>query len=289
MVSVLLTAYIGVLKKHKICAGVFALIFGFIEVIFFLSCCSKFFHGGYVAILIALLIFLVMLIWHLGTQVERMQSTRLKLSDYIPKLDNLRHDKHVPKTASNIVFLTASKYKNYIEQDILYSILDKKVKRAEAYWFVNIHTTTQPFGGKYSVETFGTDFIYRVTIHLGFKEDQRLNVFMTQIFNDLLTSAELKPQKPKHTIYSEASRKRLKRYYPINLGSVVYCLIHKTLIPESDLSDIQKWAVSWKYRIRTYAGSPARWYGLENSSLLIESVPLFLDKKNLDEPLKRIK
>lgn len=288
MVTILLIAYIGVLHKHKFLAILFALVFGFIEIVFFVSCAAKFVKGGYVAIFIALIIFLIMNCWNTGTRVERMQISRLKLTDYIPKLEKLKNDKYINKTADNIVFLTHSRYKNFLEYDILYSILDKQPKKANAYYFVNITLTSKPYGGTYSIENFGTNFIFRVTIRLGFKEDQRLNVFMNQIFNDLLTTGELIPQVPVHSVLSKATQHKLKKYMPINLGSVKYCLIHKTLIPESDLTNFQKWAVEWKYRIRSYAGSPARWYGLENSSLIIEHVPLFISNKKLDTPLKRV-
>ena len=61
MVTVLLTAYIAEVKGKKVLAIIFALVFGFIEIVFFLSCIGKFFHGGYFAILIASLILIVMI------------------------------------------------------------------------------------------------------------------------------------------------------------------------------------------------------------------------------------
>ena len=244
MVTILLTAYLFVEKRKRILALLFALVFGAIETVFFISCAGKFLHGGYVAIIIAVLILVVMVSWERGTKVERRQSKRLKLSDYTDKLITLKNDDAIPITADNLVFLTHSKNKDYIERDILYSILDKQPKRAKAYWFVHFHVTTKPFGGNYSVENFGTDSVFRITIRLGYKEDQRLNVFMTQIFNDLLISGELPLQVATHTIYSEEQKKTLKKLGPVNIGSVKYCMIRKTLIPESDLSDLDKFAVS---------------------------------------------
>lgn len=182
----------------------------------------------------------------------------MKIVNYIEKLRVLKNDEGVPTTADNLVFLTHSKNKEYLERDILYSILDKQPKRAKAYWFVHFHVTQKPFGGNYSVESFGTDFIYRITIRLGYKEDQRLNVFMTQIFNDLLQSEELPLQVATHTIYSEEQKKNLKKLGPVNIGSVKYVMIRKALIPESDLTNLDKFAVSSKYKIRAYAGSPER-------------------------------
>ena len=133
MVTILLTAYIFVEKKKPFLAILFALVFGFIEVVFFVSCAGKFLHGGYVAIIIAVLILVVMVSWERGTKVERKQSKTLKLKDYTSKLLTLKNDEAIPTTADNLVFLTHSKNKDYIERDILYSILDKQPKRAKAY------------------------------------------------------------------------------------------------------------------------------------------------------------
>ena len=169
----------------------------------------------------------------------------------------------------------------------MFSILDKDPKKVKVYWFVHFHVTSKPFGGTYSVEKFDTDFVYKVNIRLGYKEEQRLSTFMLQIFNDLLSSDELTPQVARHTTYTDEERKYLKIIRPVNIGSVKYCMIRKMLIPESNLTTLDKYAVSGKYRIRSIAGSPERWYGLETSSVIIEYVPLFIESKPVSTPLKR--
>lgn len=286
MVTVLLTVYIGRLKNHKFWALVFAVIFGFIEMVFFISCAGKFLHGGFVAILIAVLILLIMISWERGTKVERRQGKTLKLPNYIEKLDALRNDQAIPSLTDNLIFLTHSRNKDYVERDVLYSILERQPKRAKAYWFVHFHVTEKPFGGNYSVESFGTNFVFRVTIRLGYKEEQRLNVFMSQIFSDLLKTGEIEPQISKHTIYTEEDKQKNK-VWPGNAGRIKYCMVRKSLIPETDLSNFDKLAVFWKYNIRSVAGSPERWYGLENSFVIIEYVPFFIESKPLSKPLTR--
>ena len=286
-VTILLTAYLWYEKKKRFLAIIFALVYTFIEMVFFVSCIGKFFHGGFVAIIIAFLIFAVMVCWDRGTAVEASQRKVLDIRNYLGKLEHLKNDNSIPLTASNLVFLTSCNNKNKIERDIMFSILDKHPKKAKVYWFVHFHVTSKPFGGSYSVEKFGTDFVYKVNIRLGYKEDQRLSTFMLQIFNDLLTANELKPQVARHTIYTDEERRYLKTIRPVNIGSVKYCMIRKTLIPESDLSTLDKYAVSGKYRIRSIAGSSERLYGLETSSVIIEYVPLFIESKPVSTPLKR--
>ena len=56
---------------------------------------------------------------------------------------------------------------------------------------------------------------------------------------------------------------------------------------EGDLSAIDNVLIHTKYGIRRLAGSPARWFGLETSTLIIEYVPLFISKRREQEKLNR--
>ena len=75
-----------------------------------------------------------------------------------------------------------------LDRDILYSILDKRPKRAKAYWFINIQVTDKPYTREYMVEDFGTDFIFKIQLHLGFKVLKRVNVYLRQIVEELIES-----------------------------------------------------------------------------------------------------
>lgn len=288
-VTVLLTSYLYTNRKKKVFAICFAMLFIIIESVFFVSCASKFIHGGYFAILIACLILFVMVVWYNGTKVENSQRTKLKIDDYIEKLQDLKDDESIPYTADNIVYLCHQKRIHYVDRDIIYSIFQKKLKRAKAYWFVDFRVLSEPFGGNYSVENFGTNYVFKVIIRLGYKEDQLLNVYMNQIFNDLLHTGELLPQKSRHTMYTEEQIKHFKKFAPVNLGNVSYCIIRKNLMPNTALPPFQKSAVVWKYRIRNAAGSPESWYGLQSSSSIIEYVPFFIKYKPVKSPLPRKK
>ena len=83
MTTILLTVYLAKVRQMKALAvGVFT-VFTALELVFFLSSLSKFFKGGYFAVLIASCLFVIMLTWHIGTQVEQMQSIKLKIRDYL--------------------------------------------------------------------------------------------------------------------------------------------------------------------------------------------------------------
>ena len=266
------------LRAPAVAVGV-ALVFGAIEAVFFLSSLSKFALGGYVAVLMALVLFLIMVVWRRGTQLEQEYATRLPVGDYLPNLDTLHKDTLLPPLADNLVFLDKAGDMDTIDRDILYSILDKDPKRAAAYWFISMTVTDEPDTRRYSVETYGTDYIFRVRLDLGFKCHQRVNVYLRQIVRDLIESGELPPQERKYSIYGKS-----------DVGSFKFVFLHKAVPSKSELSFLDELVLNTKYAIRRVAGSKVRWYGLDTSSLVVETVPFIVGGKTpRSSRLERVK
>ncbi len=277
MMTILFTVYIGVLHKKKLAAAAFAVVFGAIEGVFFISSLGKFARGGYVALILSALLFYVMLVWYRGTIIEQMQSVRLDIRDQLGNIKKLQKDTEVPFLSNNVVFLTKGGTNGEIDRDILYSILDKDPKRADAYWFVSVNTMDDPYVMNYSVDTFGTDYIFRVQFYLGYKVNQKVNIYIRQVVQDLLESGELPEQDKRHSIYG-----------PSPVGSFKFCMIRKMMPVEGEVSSIDNLLLKSKYFIRRVVGSPAKWYGLETASIIVEYVPLFLPRKEKFKRLERI-
>ncbi len=276
MMTVLFTVYIGVQHKRRIGAVLFALVFGAIEGVFFVSSLGKFTIGGYVAIILSLLILHIMISWYRGTKIEHMQNIKLRLPDYANDIKALKEDLDVPLCSNNLVYLSKGEGFEMVDRDILYSILNRDPKRADAYWFISVNTTDQPYQREYEVETFGTDFLFRVNLNLGFKVRQSVNVYLYQLVKELLASGELPPQNRKHSIYG-----------PSPIGTFKFCMIRKMMPLEGDLSSFDSMLIHTKYYIRRIAGNPLRWFGLETSNVIVESVPLFLPRRQ-EESLTRV-
>lgn len=278
MMTVMFTVYIGQVHKHYIGAILFALIFFALEGVFFVSSLGKFSVGGYVAIIISLVIVLIMISWYRGTQIERMQGVKLPVRDYLDQIKGIMEDKDIPMISNNLVFISKNDNFDVMDRDILYSILDRDPKRADAYWFISVNTTNQPFDRSYEVETYGTDYFFRVNLNLGYKVSQSVNLYLRQIVQDLLKTGELPKQHRDHSIYG-----------PSDVGSFKFVMIRKMMPQEGDLSSIDNFLIHNKYFIRRIAGSPVRWFGLETSRVLIEYVPLFLPRRENYERLERIR
>jgi KUP system potassium uptake protein len=176
-----------------------------------------------------------------------------------------------------VVYLVKGGEPEEIDRDILYSILDKEPKRANAYWFISVNTTNEPYQKEYEVETYGTDYIFRVNLYLGFKVRPSVNIYLRQVVHDLLATGELPKQNRKHSIYG-----------PSDVGSFKFCMIRKMMPQEGDIDFVDNMLVRSKYMIRRIIGNPFQWYGLETSNVIIEYVPLFLARRQKEDRLERV-
>ena len=264
MTTLLLHQYL--IHKAKINVMLATLLMGFfsiIEVIFFISSVAKFFHGGYVAVCIALVILGLMTIWVRGNQLVDNSVQFVDLNDYKEQLQLLHDDINYPLYQTNVVFLTNHMKGTQIEKDILYSILDKNLKKAKTYWFIEIKVTNSPFTREYEVDMLGTDFIVKVTLYLGFRVSQDVNIFLREIVSDLITSGEL-PVQPQQ--YSTIPNR--------NVGDFRFIILRES-IPNTRI--IPKWdrqILQLKLWIKQFTTTPEKWFGLEFSEVTVETVPL---------------
>ena len=277
MMTILFCVYIGVLHRKKLAALAFAVIFFALEGVFFVSSLGKFMVGGYVAIIISAAILFIMICWYRGTQIEQAQNIHLKMRDHLDAIKDLQNDDSIPLCSNNVVYLAKGDDFEKIDRDLLYSILDKDPKRADAYWFISVNTTNDPYQKNYQVETYGTDYVFRVNLYLGFKVKPSVNIYLRQIVHDLLAMGELPEQNRRHSIYG-----------PSEVGSFKFYMIRKMIMQEGDIAPVDNFLIHAKYLIRRIAGSPIQWFGLKTSNVVIEYVPLFLVQRKVEDRLKRI-
>ena len=270
MTTVLLLFYLLQRNKiPKIMSFAIFLFFGAIETIFFISSATKFFHGGFVAVFIALAILLVMVIWEKGSMIQERHNERVSLCDYTQQLSDLSHDESIQLYQTNVVFLTNNLKGHKIGREILYSILDKKPKRAKVYWFVNVFVTDEPFTKEYHVDMMGTDHIVNIQLRLGFRVNQDVNLYLRRIVHDLMEQGKLPKQPQKYTIYPGRE-----------VGDFCFVLIKEELSRKSDLTNFERMIMQAKLGIKSITTSPARWFGLQFSDVINEGVPLNIPSYN---------
>ena len=265
MTTILLYFYLHQNKKTRFLAPFITLFFAAIEGIFFISSATKFFHGGYVAILLASVIIGVMLIWEWGNRIQENAAEEVALSTYIPQLKQLREDDSLPLSQTNVVFMVPKLQDDQIGQQFLYSILDKRPKRAKVYWFVNVEVTDEPYTKKYEVSMADTDFIVKLKLYLGFRVPQEVNLYIRQIIQELMKDGRLPLQPQRYSLTPGR-----------NVGDFQFVMIEEELSNATALSKWQKQVMQTKLFIKRHTISPERWFGLEYSDVVHETVPLVI-------------
>ena len=269
MTSILLFNYLLKKKIPFIISLTIFIFFATFEFSFFIANIVKFTHGGFVAVLIAFIILSVMYIWIKSYYIKMGLLENVRISEYKEQLNNLRKDDARPKFATNLVYLTNSYSSKKVEKKIMYSILDKRPKKADVYWFVHISVTDEPYQADYTVDTFGTSYIVKVQLNLGFRVEQNLNVFLRQISTELVESGEIELQSRTYTTI----KNRI-------VGDFRFILIQEQLSQESKLNLWESIILKLNLFIKKFTVSPSKWFGLDTSDVYIEKVPLFLGHSN---------
>ena len=262
--TLLLSVYLYKVKKDKVFATIFLIFFGIEEILFLYANSLKFVNGGYITVIIALLIFTIMFIWYKGTEIKERESQYLTVKNYTKQLLQLSADKNVPKYATNLVYLTGAKHEEDVDYAVLYSILNKQPKRANVYFFVHINVIDKPYKREYKVTKFSDKKILKITFNLGFRENQRVNMFMHQVIADLLENKELDLQPTKYNLRGKAE----------TVGDFRFVLIEEVLGNSNGLSSFDNFIMGLRLKLKKITVTPEKWFGLDTSVITKEAVPL---------------
>jgi KUP system potassium uptake protein len=269
--TILLSNWMILQRTHQAFVWLFLLFYLVWEGGFFLANTLKFLEGGYVTVIMASFLFGTMYLWVKARGVRKRYSDETKIRDFLDQLITLSNDSEVPKYATNLVFLTGAKSVNKVEEKVLYSILQTQPKRADVYWFVHIETTDEPFTMEYEVNAIAPDDVYKVNFKLGFRVQQRMNVFMHKVVAELVENEELTV----HSRYHSTASK-----YPT--GDFRFVIIQEFLSNENELPWAEQLILSTYLTVKGWVSSPKNWFGLDSDSVDIEEAPLVL------EPVKAV-
>lgn len=274
MTTILLNAWLLTTKHNRFLSELIIVFFLIIETIFLISNSVKFFEGGYVTFTIACILIMIMIIWQYGELLKNDNTFHreyVSLLAYKRQLKKLSEDDTLPLYTTNLVYLTKIHEGYKVKKDILYSILDKRPKRAKVYWFVTVNVTDNPYTTEYSVDTFGTDYMVNVQLYLGFRMEQKVNFFLRQIVNEMMIKGELPRQPQTYTTIPDR-----------NVGDFSFVLIQEELSPDTQLNNIKKSIIQARLWLQRYTVTPAIWFGLSYSDVVMERVPLILGQLRSD-------
>ena len=263
MTSILLSQYLrGVRHWALPVVGLIMLVFLTVELSFLVANITKLLNRLGILVFEWGLIF-GMWVGYKGRQIKNRYLDMTNWADNLPILQELSQDVTVSKYASNLVYLTRSKTARQIESRILYSILRKKPKRADRYWFLNISLLNEPFGMKYTLETLVPDVAYKVNFQLGFRIQPRINLLFRRVLEDMAAQGEIDIT----SRYATLQKHKLP-------GDFRFVVLDKILSYDNQLSFFERFVLKGYFFFNKLAITDQQAFGLDTSDVVVENVPL---------------
>jgi KUP system potassium uptake protein len=226
---------------------------------------NKFPHGGFVTLIVGGALFSIMYVWFRARKVKNRYVEFVRLEQYLPTIQELSNDMTIPKYATHLVYLTSANNPKEIEHKIIYSILNRKPKRADNYWFVHVDTQDEPYASDYSVETIIPNEIIRIEFRLGFRMEPRINLMFRKVVEDMVTNKEVNIT----SRYESLQRNNV-------VGDFQFIVLEKFLSQDNELPFFEKIIMKLYFWVKKISLSEERGFGLEQSNVTVEKFPLIV-------------
>ena len=273
------TLLLGFYLRTKGVARIFILLFVgaycVIEGIFLAANLSKFLAGGWCTMLIGGVLFLMMYVWVRAINIRLHYISTKPLDDYYQIISDIKADESIPKYASNLVYVNHADKEGSVDDKLLYSIINKQPKRADHYWLINLEFADTPDTLEYSCETLIPDTLYSVTMHIGFRIEPRVSLYLRQVVEDLVASRKVDIT----STYTSLRKNNIS-------GDFRFIIIHRVYYPESSDNRQQNLLMSIYALISKIGIDEPKTLGLDTSMVVVERVPLIINHRNRN--LRRI-
>jgi KUP system potassium uptake protein len=263
--SLLFANYLVLRSTKRIFIYFYLIIYLTIEFSFLIANMDKFPHGGYVTVIIGGFLFLIMYDWFKARKIKNRYIEFVPLENYISKIQELSNDRSVPKYATHLVYLTSADNSHEIEHKIVYSILNKKPKRADIYWFIHVDTMDEPYTCEYQVEHIIPNDIIRIEFKLGFRIQPRINLLFRKVVEDLVKNREVNI---------------ISRYESLERSNVAgdfsFIVMEKYLSEDNDLPILERMVMRIHFWLKEISLSEEKNFGLDLSNVTVEKFPLIV-------------
>jgi len=277
MTTVLLYGYLKYVRRwHMLLVVAVMGLFFTLEIANFIANAVKIIHRPYLLVAV-LLLFGVMFLWFRARKITNRFLDFVRLKDYAQALRDLSNDTEIPKYATHLVYLTKADSPRNVEKHIIDSILARKEKRAEIYWFVHVNYTDEPYTKDYRVQELIDDKVIRVDFDLGFRVQPRVNMLFKHILQELEADHELEFR---------------NKYESIKKGDfhtdICYVLTDRMLSVENEFSLRDDLVLDAYYALKRIGLSDREALGLDPNVTVVEQVPLVIQKAR-DISLRRMR
>jgi KUP system potassium uptake protein len=268
MTTVLLAYYLYLRQVSAGWIGLLLLVYFTVEGAFLAANLRKFPQGGYVSVLMSLVLLAVMVSWIQGRRLRESFIKYTPLADWLPLLKKLSSDESVAKYATHLVYLTDSMDPTQLEGGIIHSIFQKSPKRADVYYLIHVITTDEPYTKTYHVDTLLPDDLVRIEFQLGFRVDHAINYMFRQVVTDLVKNKEIDITSRYHSLRDQDV-----------VGDFQFVLLNRTLPYAQSLNSWQRLVARLAGTLRWLGASQQQSFGLDNSSVTLENIPLLTPER----------
>jgi KUP system potassium uptake protein len=236
----------------------------------------KFAHGGYVTVIMGSGLFMIMFVWFKSRRIKNRYVEFVRLEDYVPIIQELSNDRTIPKYATHLVYLTSANNPMEIEHKVIFSILYRKPKRADIYWFVHVDVLDDPYTMEYSVNTIIPNEIVRVEFRLGFRVDHRVPMMFRKVVEEMVKNKEVNIV----SRYESLSRNNV-------MGDFRFIVLEKFLSRDNELPLWERMMMRGYFILKRFSLSEERGFGLDSSDVTVEKYPIIVSTPT-EYKLKRI-
>ncbi|MCZ8143998.1 KUP/HAK/KT family potassium transporter [Flavobacterium sp.] len=265
MTTILLNYYL-ILKRVKwYFIAPLIIVYLAIEFSFLAANIVKFMDGGFVTLFIAIVLISIMSTWYLAKKISKSYTKIVKIDNYKKVLAELSLDLSIPKYATHLVYMTNSNRVDEIEEKVMYSILQKRPKRADMYWFIHVNVLNEPYRKEYKVSEIIKDDLYRIDFYLGFREATKINLMFKEVIKDMVQNGEVDVT---------------SRYESLNKNNIIgdfkFVLSEKFLSNDSDITFFENIVMNSYFVLKKFSLSEEKAFGLDASSVKVEQFPMVL-------------
>ena len=265
MTTILFANYLVLQRVKSIWIYIFLISYFTVESGYFVALMNKFVHGGYITLIVGGLMFIVMYVWYRARKIKNRYVEFVRMEHYIPKIQELSNDRSVPKYATHLVYLTSANNPKEIEHKIIYSILNRKPKRADIYWFVHVDTLDDPYTCEYKVEHIIPNDIIRVDFRLGFRMEPRINLMFRKVVEDLVANKEVNIISRYESLASSNT-----------VGDFQFMVMEKYLSQDNELPFTERVIMKLHFWLKEHSLSEERGFGLDVANVTVEKFPLIV-------------
>ena len=268
MTTLLLGVYLHTKGVSRFIMILFIAAYCTIEGVFLAANLSKFLAGGWCTMLIGSILFLTMYVWVRAIKIRRHYISAKPLDDYYQIISDIKADESIPKYASNLVYINHANKEGTVDDKLLYSIINKQPKRADHYWLINMEFVDTPDTLEYDCETLIPNTLYNVTMHIGFRIEPRVSLYLRQVVEDLVAS--------KKVDLTSAYPSLRKNGIP---GDFRFIIIHRVYYPENSVNRQQNLLMNLYSLISKIGIDDPKALGLDTSMVVVERVPLIINHR----------